>query len=612
MNIINKNKDFIAKHYSNLNSVLIDSDSALPYQYFESRNGSPNVMVEYDGDWREIYSKYNPQREAEMWLKSVMNRIEASTHILLIGFGLGYHLKVLLDHFPSKKLYIYEPDIKLFSLATKVIDLSTVLSNENILALAVGDDETTQYELIRTIANHVTGSFIELTIPFYSQRYLETISMLRENSKILIRGIRANLLTLTNFSKLWVNNIFENFDKIIHTPSLSQLKDKCADIPAVIVGSGPSLHYDIEILKQLKNKVLIIAAGTSTQALLHAGIEPDLIVSIDGGEANFRAFSNIDTKEIPFIFGSFIHPKILKDEHQCLIHLLLEVDKITPSYFIQKDVEPIFNSTYSVTGTCIQVAAYLGCKTIAFTGQDLSYPDKQYYAHGVNHTNPDSRKLIIQGATELVKNVQGSNNPTTNGMYVTLKDIEFNLTGFPDIRFINSSQNGAIIRGTEYLPLNQCEFERFPERSNNWFANLFQSCQPPNKKEREEAFKRIVQDKQNFQIFKKNIKTLRDNIASLTEANPSKRKKLLVQINQKWMAVCSMKLFKTIISSGLDASISNYMRHVPNIVNEKDEAKKCELICEHLGALVEQIAAYIPAVEYNITQCIQRIQKLQE
>ncbi len=68
------------------------------------------------------------------------------------------------------------------------------------------------------------------------------------------------------------------------------MKGAAENIPAVVVGSGPSLGMEIEALRRLKNHVCIIAAGSSIQALLKHGIEPDLIVAMDPSDKNYEVF----------------------------------------------------------------------------------------------------------------------------------------------------------------------------------------------------------------------------------------------------------------------------------------------------------------------------------
>ena len=67
------------------------------------------------------------------------------------------------------------------------------------------------------------------------------------------------------------------------------------------------------MLKKLKKHALIIAAGSSTQALLKNGITPHLIISMDGSEPNYRAFKNLNLKGVPLLFSPIIKYKILDE-----------------------------------------------------------------------------------------------------------------------------------------------------------------------------------------------------------------------------------------------------------------------------------------------------------
>ena len=50
----------------------------------------------------------------------------------------------------------------------------------------------------------------------------------------------------------------------------------------ILVSAGPSLNKNIMELKKAKNKAFIVATDTAVKPLLKAGIEPDLMVMVDG------------------------------------------------------------------------------------------------------------------------------------------------------------------------------------------------------------------------------------------------------------------------------------------------------------------------------------------
>ena len=65
------------------------------------------------------------------------------------------------------------------------------------------------------------------------------------------------------------------------SPGTARYKDAFAGYPAIVVSAGPSLHRNIEMLRQARGKAVIIAVSTVLRPLLRRGIKPDFAVVLD-------------------------------------------------------------------------------------------------------------------------------------------------------------------------------------------------------------------------------------------------------------------------------------------------------------------------------------------
>ncbi|MCY9514181.1 motility associated factor glycosyltransferase family protein [Paenibacillus apiarius] len=618
MDYLLSNKKALSKHFPQVAALLeVNTVDGGIYRNITARDGSPNVEIHKNERVVALHSLYNPDREAAGWLKSTEGKLEDSSHILVVGLGLGYHLQHLLEKYPTKKYYIYEPDIQLLHLALKLRDLTGILNHPNVITLAVGEEDHILIQLLQSISNLVTDKFEEVTIPIYKQLYGETISQLHTLSKQILLQYRANYITQYYFEKAWFQNIIYNIDQVLTSKSIASLKEACTDIPAIIAGSGPSLSDDIEYIKKLGSKVLIIAAGSSVQALLHHGIEPHLVVSIDGGEPNLKVFQNVDTTHIPLLFATTIHHGIAEQNHKWKLSTRLNLEEITPYLFSKSEgeLEPSFISTGSVTGTCIQFAAFLGCKKIYLAGQDLSYPNDEYYSEGVKHITEEAKKNTIEAAEEWVENVHGGKNRTSDKMLVTLRDLELLLLIYTDIEFINTSSKGAAIKNTVFRPLKDCinELLLLPERSKNWFKQLVEEIPAYSEQTVSKVGETLRSEMQELKVLHKKTSSIIKFISELEHVNPTQKEKcskLLMKLNKQWGQVTGSGSFKSYISFALDTPLSQYMRYVPDIVNETNEYKKSKLIVEHLGKIVTSISEFIPFAEKCMEEAIRRVDKI--
>ncbi|PZM67287.1 6-hydroxymethylpterin diphosphokinase MptE-like protein [Paenibacillus dendritiformis] len=618
MDYLLSNTKVLKKHFPQVAELLKENpvDSS-KYRTTTSHDGNPNIEIQKDDRVVAVHSLYNPEREAAGWLKSIEDKLGNCGHVLVVGIGLGYHLQYLLKKYPTKKYYIYEPDIQLLHLALKLRDLRELLSHPGIITLAVGEEDYVLTQLLGSISSLVTNKFEEVTIPIYKQLFGDTINKLHAMSKQIFLQYRSNYITQYYFEKAWFQNIVYNIDKVLVSKPIVSLENTCSDIPAIIIGSGPSLRDDIEYIKKLETKAMIIAAGSSVQALVHYGIEPHLVVSMDGGEPNLKVFQNVDTTHIPLLFATTIHHGIVEQNHKWRLSTRLNIDEVTPYLFSNSEegIDPSFISTGSVTGTCIQFAAFIGCERIYLAGQDLSYPNDEYYSEGVKHIEEEAKKSTIEAANEWIENVHGGKNRTTEKMIVTLTDIEILLSVLTDIEFINTSSRGAAIKHTVFRPMKECaeDLLSLPDRERDWFKQLIHDIPAYGDQVISTVGAKLQSELQSLKMLNSKLNNIIKLISELEHLNPNqkeKRSKLLLKLNKQWGQVTGSGSFQSYISFALETPLSQYIRYVPDIVNEGNEFRKSKLIVEHLGKFVVRISEFIPFAEQCINEAVKRVDKI--
>jgi len=82
-----------------------------------------------NGLFRYIHSRIDPEREAERWAAIDSTKSE---NIVILGFGLGYHLHALQRRNTFLQLIIVEADPDLFQLAMKSVDLTPILQDPRV------------------------------------------------------------------------------------------------------------------------------------------------------------------------------------------------------------------------------------------------------------------------------------------------------------------------------------------------------------------------------------------------------------------------------------------------------------------------------------------------
>lgn len=593
------NLNFFKKNYNKLYEILQNRNrNKEHYVLTLSKSGDPNLVIKKGEAATPVHSSYNPYGESEKWLTRYENDIRDTEHICLYGIGLGYYLEEIIKKYPRKKIFIYEPDIEILLACLEARDMRALLNHSNIVSIGFGRDEISKERFINSILSKSYESFSFLIAPSYLKLYDRDFQEFNANFSKRLKSYRSNLATYQRFGLEWTENIFHNLPYLIKSTPIYNLRDVFKGVPAIIVGSGPSLQIDIQQLKELKSSALIIAAGSSIQALVKAGIEPHLVVSIDGGEDNYKVFKNIDLKTIPLGASSFLKKKILGHVKAPLFHVPLNIDTISMYLFDLFDIHPKIFSTTSVTGTAIQLASLFGCSKIIFMGQDLSFPNDQYYSTGVVHIKSENLNKTISQADLIVKNVNGGVNKTSKNMYVTLKDIEFLIKFInPDnqISFINTSKEGAHIEGTEFLTIEEVHKQLTSSQVINESLELLlsETFLPYEEEIRMGLQRRLKYLLRELDKTRQYLKDILENMSNLMELiklkKVNKSNLRIVEINNKWRKITNTKLFRYVVQIMMNLQISIYLRYVPVIVQEQDVLIKGELIIKYLGSLVAQI-----------------------
>lgn len=619
MNLYDDNIRFLKKHYPALLTVVLDNNEQLDYERSTTRNQEPNLIVVKNNKEYYLHSKYNAEEEARKWTLSLNKDQVHSEHLLIIGCGLGYYLEQLIEYSTASSIYVYEPDTQIFNAWLRFRDVRKVLLNSRIRLFVVGEHDLRQTQLTRQIAVYAKESFYIAVPPTYNKLFQSIISNIYYKMKESFYAQLSNHATHIRFQEEWITNILYNLPYTIISTPVSKLREAGKGMTAIIVGSGPSLQYDIHFLLELKSSCLIIAAGSSIQALEHFGISPHLVVSIDGGIPNLRVFENVDTRQSPLLFCPHINYSILEHFKAPLIAAILDNDLITPSFSGGQEL-PVFNSTSSVTGTAIQAAVYMGVSQIVLMGQDLSYPGKQFYSAGVRHVSEEKMSDHLKNATQWVPNVDGGQNPTTLNMRTTLEDMELliHLVSFQEVRVINSSRHGAVIRGTEWIPMDELVLQ-LSEISIHDFE-LSKYLMQMTVVEKVTSLNKLKIElqlliKQTNDVGKwleklfSSIDILSEKVAN---SNINTISKKLAEVDKLWSRITRDKAFEVLYSLSLKHHIDIYMKYVAEIVETEDVRKKSKLIVDHLGTLVKAMDEFTPELLRILEDSMRRLDRFMD
>lgn len=334
-----------------------------------------------------IHSKYSPLREAE---KFVEQNITHRSTIIVLGAGLGYIFKILDNKYPNLEI-IDIPYNK--TLAKYSLDLNP--SNR------------TQWDGIQNIDDFLISVIHEKNIKGLQIIEWDPVEKIfKQEAQIInnaiinrIRRVNGNLLTTARFGKKWLRNTLKNYINI--ETYITELK---INNPIIIVASGKSLKYSIDVIKNIRDKVTLISLSSANMALDYYNIKSDITFSTDPGYYSKLHLSDMNgILAMPLTNSTSANNSVLlinqgNEFEEQLIHNLPKIN---------------LEENGTVAGTALLFALRITSKPIYLIGQDLQSNDVESHVRPyafdtlleskTNRTNPyysvKYKRLINEGVT---------------------------------------------------------------------------------------------------------------------------------------------------------------------------------------------------------------------
>ncbi|WP_309242044.1 6-hydroxymethylpterin diphosphokinase MptE-like protein [Paenibacillus sp. S150] len=567
------------------------------------------LNMETTSDDKTLYSE--PLEKDHLWLEAVEGSVEERKLIFLYGFGQGLGLVDLLEMYPDRMFFVYEPNEENFRKSLEQIDLGLILEQPNLFFLSVGKSQLNP--LFYSVCTHIRRELAFVALRNYLENSADVLLEVKNDFRKYSENFDANRLTQHRFRNDWLRNSMLQLAGMLTTPNIKELYKAYENTTAIIIASGPSLQTDIEWVRKMKPHALIICAGSSIQAMVKNGIQPHLTALLDGNPINNRVFSDPSALAAPFLFLSSSYYEIGDKKKQDKIHAIIHNDEVSQYYLGISKQQAQIRPTSTVAGTAVQAAIWLGAKRVVLMGQDLSFPDEKYYADGVGHFEKGFTDSQVKNSTLTVLNVQGTYN-STNASFLAMKESLESLFGsYPDVEFINSTRKGAVIEGTVWKPAEEV-FEMLSKQSigENAIRDLInKNDYAPTDKELLDVRNKVSASLRDLDLIMQEFKKIRQHIGKLRElsrANPNKCQRTIVEIEKMWGEVIKRPWFEVVFETLMPLEIAEYDRGLPAIVSEKNLVQKSNLINDVLGTLLKEVEKEVPFLEEVFEEALRRLE----
>lgn len=323
-------------------------------------------------------------KEANKTLKA--ENIENTDVLVIYGIGLGYFYQAALKWLSGAKsryLVFIEDDPVILASLPKTSSGKQLLKDKRV-EIFFWENALSLEPLLKKIAwkfLFLRSSLIAL--PSYEHKKKEIFGAMQKEFSTIQHGVHLVASDFSDFGVKVFANIYSNLLQTKQVRQASSLKDCCRDIPAIIVGAGPSLQQNGHLLKNLNGKALIFAGGSALNVLDGLGIKPHIAGAIDK-EAPLDVFKRQTFFEVPFFYQNRIF---------CENLLLASTERIlvpdTGGYPLEKWIssklglaEDSMDIGWNVANFLTSMAILMGCRPIVFVGMDLAFAGGKSYAEG--------------------------------------------------------------------------------------------------------------------------------------------------------------------------------------------------------------------------------------
>ncbi|MEN1760800.1 motility associated factor glycosyltransferase family protein [Anoxynatronum sibiricum] len=593
-------------------------------QVEQARNGQMTASIQMNGRRQYLHSRYDPEREALALLEKEAASIEGQPCLVIFGIGIGYFVKHILERYPTKKLYLFEPEERML----KALSAHHVFSPRKcpqIRAIQGGQEALTMNEFVNTVLRDSHGYFSFLASSGIPKLFPQPYQALQNRLREAVNRKRQDVQVVQHYRTRWMINSIRNIPHIMSTPNIMEQQGAFPNIPALIVAAGPSLMDDLEVIRQIKTekKAYIFAAGSANRTLLHYGIRPDAVVSYDPQGSNYNVFNQVRQQgitDIPLLFGTSVGYETPDLFPGPKAHFWVNQDFTSPWFFKPEKPSlrakmPVINDAPSVTIVTLQLLYHLGFSPIILTGQNLAYlNDKVYADTAIGEAR--SKELQAIGDVE-VESVDGEMLTTNRGLLTMKTNLEIAIQGMPGLDLINTTRRGAAIKGTQYQPMEKllettlyksevATRPLLPDNHEPYLANHFQ-----------ERLEKLKREKRKFQEALEEMERILSRIHELittSSSDMSLLQALLPRIDQ-WLNKMDTNVYNEIcLFPAIRVHHEAFARRLDHIAGLSQPEEKFRQIHDDFGHYLtalkkahEEIAPHIAIVEEELEPALLKL-----
>ena len=306
-----------------------------------------------------LHSNRNPVEEARIWANR--NYQLEKEKYTLFGWGMGYHVRQLLNLYSDMDLVVVEPDIGILYYSLQYGDWQDVLEKVTL----IWDPE---YQKIGTLISDEREVLL----------YRPTVAHVKnQRLREMMNQIMDRKDAIADAERLFYQNIRGNIRNCGFY--VDEIRNHVKGKRIIIVAGGPSLDKNIEQLREKPEDVVIFAVGTVYKLLMQKGIPVDYVVISDLWV--YHQVEGIEKPEVPILLLATADRRISR-YYQGRTYLVCQQGHKMAADYAEANGYTSYSSGGSVATLALDIAIRLEAAGIAFIGLDLAYYGTKMHASG--------------------------------------------------------------------------------------------------------------------------------------------------------------------------------------------------------------------------------------
>jgi hypothetical protein len=174
----------------------------------------------------------------------------------------------------------------------------------------------------------------------------------------------------------WLGNIRMNLEEIKKGRDIKVIQDVFWDLPGIIIGAGPSLSKNVQLLVEAQKKYPLFCCDRAYKKVYDAtGVIPHFVIIADASDEVAQFFGGVDTSRTILIAATYVSPNALKLKwKEKIFYNVIDVDKGYESAALNLTERKItaIPGAVIVGNIALLIAKISGCNPMTFIGNDLS------------------------------------------------------------------------------------------------------------------------------------------------------------------------------------------------------------------------------------------------